>query len=97
MEREQTVGDADEETVRVWMVERTYARDEHNIVITYATTDGGRYLRRNRTKRVLVEPTTAAVEVAADRLESVEDPERRERYAAEAARMADRHDPDDEV
>ncbi|WP_137284254.1 hypothetical protein [Halorussus salinisoli] len=97
MKREQTATDAEGESVRVWMVERTYARDEHNIVITYATPDGGRYLRTNRTKQVLVEPTTAAIDVTSDRLESVEDPEIRERYAAEVSRMADRHDPDDEV
>jgi len=79
------------------MAERTYARDEHSIVITFATPDGERYLRKNRTNRVLVEPTTAALDVATDRLEPVEDPDDRERYAAEAPRMADRHDPDDRV
>jgi hypothetical protein len=28
---------------------------------------------------------------------SVADPEKREQYAAEAARMAEKHDPDDEI
>jgi len=88
---------ADEATTRVWMVERTYARDEHGIVVTYATPDGERYLRQNRTNRALVDPTTAAIDVAPDRLEAVEDADRRERYAAEARRMADRHDPDDQI
>lgn len=87
----------DEESIRVWMVERTYARDEHNIVVTYATLDGERYLRKNRTKRAFLEPATAALDVAPDRLEAVEESERRERYAAEAARMADGHDPDDRI
>jgi hypothetical protein len=94
---DQAAEGAEGESVRVWMVERTYARDEHNIVITFVTPDGEQYLRKNRTNRVLVEPTTAALDVATDRLEPVEDPEVRERYAAEATRMADRHDPDDRV
>jgi hypothetical protein len=46
-------------------------------------------------QRALIGPTTATLDVAADRLELVEDPEARERYAAEASRMADGHDPDD--
>lgn len=91
------IAETREEAVRVWMVERTYARDEHNIVVTYATPDGERYLRKNRTKRALVAPTTAALDVSPDRLEAVGDPEVRERYAAEARRMADRHDPDEAV
>ena len=74
----------------MWMAERTYARDEHSIVITFATPDGERYPRKNRTNRVLVEPTTAALSVATDRLEPVEDPEVREQYDAEATRMTDR-------
>lgn len=97
MGQEQTVSDAENESVRVWMVERTYARDEYNIILTFATPNGRRYLRKNRTNRVLIEPTTAALDVAPNRLEPVEDPEVRERYTAEASRMADRHDPDDEV
>ncbi|PSP55635.1 hypothetical protein BRC82_04685 [Halobacteriales archaeon QS_1_67_19] len=79
------------------MAERTYASDEHNIVITYATPDGERYLRKNRTRRALVEPPTAALDVSPARLDPAGDPERRERYAAEADRMADRHDPDETV
>ena len=79
------------------MAERTYARDEHSMVITFATPDGERQFRKNRTNRVPVEPTTAALDVATDPLEPVADPEVRERYAAEAPRMADRHDPDDRV
>lgn len=92
-----TAARADEATTRVWTVERTYARDEHNVVVTYATLDGERYLRQNRTDRALVDPTTAAIDVAPDRLEPVADADRRERYAAETRRMADRHDPDEAV
>ncbi|WP_135853487.1 hypothetical protein [Halorussus salinus] len=87
----------EDEPVRVWMVERTYAQDEHTIVVTYATPDGERFVREHRNKRVLLDPVTAALDVAPDRLEAVEKTERRKRYADEAARMADRRDPDDEV
>ena len=39
---------ADDET-RAWLVERTYPDDEQNLVIAvYATTDGERYLRKER-------------------------------------------------
>ena len=35
--------------VRVWLVERTYSDDEQNIIIlTYATTDGKQYFRKER-------------------------------------------------
>ncbi|UPW01515.1 hypothetical protein M0R88_05265 [Halorussus gelatinilyticus] len=88
---------AEDESVRVWMVERTYARDEQNVVVTYATPDGERFVRKHRNRRVLLDPVTAALDVSPDRLEAVEETERRQRYAAEAARMADRRDPDDEV
>ena len=101
MERNRTAetdpNEATGEAVRLWLVERTYAADEHNIVLVYATPDGERYIRKNRTRRILAEPTTAAIDASPDRLEAVADPDRRERYAAEANRMAARRDPDDEV
>jgi hypothetical protein len=38
-----------EEPVQVWLVERTYSDDEQNmIILTYATTDGERYFRKER-------------------------------------------------
>jgi hypothetical protein len=40
---------------------------------------------------------TAAKDVDPDNLEPVEDPETRDRYAAEADRVASDHDPDDEI
>ncbi len=87
----------EDESVRVWMVERTYAQDEHNVVVTYATPDGERFVREHRNRRVLLDPVTVTLDVAPDRLEAAEETERRTRYADEAARMADRRDLDDEV
>jgi hypothetical protein len=86
------------ETVRVWLVERTYSDDEQNIVIlVYATPDGTRYLRRERALTSFgdVRDTTAAVDAPPRNLGRVEDPEERDRYAAEARRMRERHEPDD--
>ena len=92
--------DESHESVRVWLVDRTYSDDEQNIIIlVYATPDGRRYYRKERalTSFTDVRETTAAVDVSPDNLGTVEDDEERERYAAEAARMAEEHDPDDAV
>jgi len=88
----------DEESVRVWLVERTFSDDEQNLVIlVYATPDGRRYLRKERALTSFVDerPTTAAVEASPDNLGVVHDAETRERYATEATRIADEHAPDD--
>lgn len=88
-----------EATVRVWLVERTYSDDEQNIVIlVYATPDGEQYLRKERalTSFSDVRDTTAAVAAAADNLGRVDDADQ-ERYAAEARRMREAHDPDDVI
>jgi hypothetical protein len=84
--------------VRCWLVERTYS-DKGLVSLVYAAPDGERVLRRERAPAALREAggATAAVAVDADVLEPVRDPETRDRYAAEADRMADRHDPDDRV
>jgi hypothetical protein len=88
---------------RVWMVERTFSADSPNIlVVVYATPDGERYLQKewayNRFGGGAAGPSvTAARTVSPDRLTPVDDPETRERYAVEAARMSGRHDPDDSV
>ena len=93
--------DADaDDGVRVWLVERTYSDDEQNLIIlTYATTDGERYFRKERalTSFTDVRDTTAAIDADPDNLGSVDDPDQREQYAAEARRMADVHDPDDVI
>ena len=86
------------DTIRTWLVERTYSDDEQNLIIlTYATTDGQRYFRKERalTSFTDARDTTAAVEADPDNLGSVDDSELREQYATEAQRMADGHDPND--
>jgi len=88
------------DAVRVWLVERTYSDDEQNVIIlTYATTDGTRYFRKERalTSFTDVRDVTAAVEADPDDLGDVADDDLRERYAAEARRMADEHDPADVI
>jgi len=79
------------ETVRVWLVDRTYSDDEQNIIIlVYATPDGRRYFRK---ERALTSFSGGGRETTG----TVEDDETRERYADAAGRMAESHDPDDAV
>ncbi|WP_435157487.1 hypothetical protein [Haladaptatus sp. DFWS20] len=88
------------DSIRVWLVERTYSDDEQNLIIlTYATTDGTQYFRKERalTSFTDTRDTTAAVDANSDNLGSVDDPDLREQYAAEAQRMKDAHDPDDSI
>ena len=97
---ESTGDDREDGTVRVWLVERTYSDDEQNLIIlVYATPDGRRYLRKERALTSFGDdrPTTAAIDAAPDNLGTVDDPETREWYAAEASRVADERDPDDHV
>lgn len=85
------------ETRRVWLVERTYSDDEQNlIIITYATPDGRRDFRKERALTSFSgqpRATPVSLEVDASNLGTVEDPDTRERYDAEAARMADKYEP----
>lgn len=81
--------------VRVWLVERDYD-DKGLLRLVYATPDGGRALRTEQSPHLRRDPTAART-VAADRLDPVADEALRERYAGEARRMADRHDPDEAV
>ncbi len=83
--------------VRCWLVERSY--DDRDIVtLVYATGDGARYNQRELSATALSRiSVTAAREIPDDDLRAVEDPATRERYAAEAERMAESHDPDDPV
>lgn len=97
---EEVAGDGAGAPVRVWLVERTYSDDELNIVIlVYATPDGERYLRKELalTSADDDREVTAAVDAAPSNLGRVEDPDRRERYAAEARRMRAEHDPEDAI
>ncbi|MFB6236404.1 MAG: hypothetical protein ABEH81_08590 [Halopenitus sp.] len=93
------MSDTDED-VQLWLVERTYSDDEQNLIIlTYATTDGKQYYRKERalTSFSDVRETTAATTVEPESLGTVEDEAMREQYAAEAKRMAETHDPDDVI
>ncbi|WP_327053307.1 hypothetical protein [Halomicrococcus gelatinilyticus] len=98
-----TDGEAATETAetRVWLVERTYSDDEQNLIIlVYATPDGERYFRKERALTSFTgaaRETLAALDVAPGQLGAVDDPETRERYAAEATRMAEKYDPDDPI
>jgi hypothetical protein len=91
----------DEDPVRVWLVERTYGDDEQNLIIlTYATPDGERSFRKERALTSFTgdeRGTTAALDVSPSNLSSVDDPEKRERFATEVERMADTHDPSETV
>jgi hypothetical protein len=84
---------------RVWLVERTYSDDEQNLIIlTYATRDGRRDFRKERALTSFTgssRQTPISLSVEETNLGIVEDPETRERYADEVARMAEKHDPDD--
>jgi hypothetical protein len=85
------------DTVRTWFVERDY-NDRDLIILTYATPEGDRAFRKELASQVIDKMTvTAAEDVDPDNLESIDDPETRERYAAEAARVSNEHDPDDEI
>lgn len=89
------------ETVRVWLVERTYSDDEQNLIIlTYATPDGRRDYRKERALTSFSgdrRETTAALDVAPGNLGTVSDAETRERYASEVERLRETHEPDDPV
>ncbi|ELZ92938.1 hypothetical protein C440_12494 [Haloferax mucosum ATCC BAA-1512] len=89
------------DSVRTWLVERTYSDDEQNIIIlVYATPDGTRYHRKERSITSFesdIRDTYAALDVDSDALGRVTDEETREAYAAAAQEMAETHDPTDTV
>ncbi|WP_254279236.1 hypothetical protein [Haloarcula marina] len=95
-ETEATSGD---ESVRVWLVDRTYSDDEQNLIIlTYATPDGERDFRKERALTSYTgdhRETPVSMAVDADNLGHVADDETRERYAGEVERMRAKHDRDD--
>jgi len=89
---------SDDETVQCWLVDRASFGDERMVTLVYAPPEGDRQLTKQLSPTLLVRKrVTAAVEVEPERLEPVSDEETRERYATEAERMADNHDPDDEI
>ncbi|WP_435118652.1 hypothetical protein [Halolamina sp. C58] len=81
---------------RVWLVDRD-VDSRNTVTMTYATPDGGRAFTRQAALDRLAtrDGPTAAVDVEDDRLDPVDDPEIAERYAAEAERVAETHDPED--
>ncbi|MDG5777959.1 hypothetical protein VB773_05190 [Haloarculaceae archaeon H-GB2-1] len=83
--------------VRCWLVERDYW-DEDLVTLVYATPDGERAHHRQLSSALLQKTSvTAAREIDDDDLNAVEDAETRERYAAEAERMARKYEPSDDV
>jgi hypothetical protein len=86
------------DTVRCWLVERSYTSRDL-IVLEYATEDGERVYRKELSAAVMQQrgnAVTAGVDVDPDDLAPAA-PEDISRYATEATRMAQEHDPDDEV
>ncbi|WP_331235334.1 hypothetical protein [Natronorarus salvus] len=83
------------ETIRCWLVEREY--DDRGLLrLVYATPDGSRHLRRERSA-ALVDEVTAATDTSEERLRPVDEEELRERYAAEVDRVRARHGPDEAI
>jgi len=88
--------DGNTDTERVWLVEREYT-DKGLVTVVYASTDGEWYLQRQLSERMLMRSdVTAGQDVETERLEPTP-AEKRERYAAEASRMAEDHGVDDAV
>ncbi|MBX0287346.1 hypothetical protein [Haloarcula salinisoli] len=92
---------AAEESVRVWLVERTYGDDEQNLIIlTYATPEGDQDFRKERALTSFTgdhRETPVSIAVAPDNLGTVDDAETRERYATEVERMQEKHEPDESL
>ena len=87
-----------DDDIRVWLVERSYGNDEDLVTLVFATTDGEKQLKKQLSHNMLYGKTiTAAREEDPAKLDEVKDEETRQRYASEASRMAEKHDPDDEV
>jgi hypothetical protein len=92
--------DRTDDEVRVWLVERSYDRDVANMInLTYATPSGDRaiHLERSLANPQQADAVTAARTAPTDRLEPVDDDDLRARYAREAERISEDHDPDDTV
>ncbi|MFW6320577.1 MAG: hypothetical protein ACOC0Z_01895 [Halohasta sp.] len=82
---------------RLWLVERSY--DDRNLIsFRYATVDGTQQLHKELSMTLLRRrgPMTAAIDADSEDLEPVDEGDR-ERFAAEAEKMASEHDPDDEI
>ncbi|MFC7205110.1 hypothetical protein ACFQJC_16450 [Haloferax namakaokahaiae] len=87
-----------DDTVRCWLVERSID-DRDLIVLVYATTDGEYALQKELAAAVMHQrrmSTTAAIDVSKDDLSPVSE-DLQEQYASEATKMAETHDPDEEI
>ena len=86
------------DAVRCWLVDR-HVDDRNLVTLVYATRDGDRYQKRERSLVSLRNgpPVTAGTTINPSELESVSDAETEARYATEARRIADRHEPDDRL
>ncbi|ESS06414.1 MAG: hypothetical protein A07HB70_01133 [uncultured archaeon A07HB70] len=83
--------------VRVWLVDREYT-EKGMLTLAYATTAGDRVWRRQLSAAGLPgDGVAAARTVDPERLTTVEDPDDRARYASEAARVAERNDPESRI
>lgn len=89
----------DADVARIWLVDRTVTEKPSLINHIYATPDGDRYLliERSSVGSQPAEHTTASIEVDTAKLSEVKDRELQDAYAAEATRMAERHDPEDVI
>lgn len=87
------VSESDE--VRVWLVERGY-NNRDLIILKYATPNGDRLFQKEVASQAL-NTVTAAKDVSPNNLGTVDEPDLQERYAAEVARMKEKHEPDDPV
>jgi len=85
------------DTERLWLVERDYG-DEALVELVYASPDGSHCLVKHLSVQLLrSKEITAAIDVERDAIETVGNEETRERYAKEAARVRDSHDPDEVI
>ena len=72
--------------------------DPGRVDVVNATAEGDRLFRRELAAQAIdMDGVTAAKDVSPDNLESVTETDVQERYAAEARRMADEHDPNDTI
>jgi hypothetical protein len=88
---------AESDSVRVWLVERGY-NNRDLITLKYAPPEGDRIFRKELASQAVdLDSVTAAKDVSPTNLESVDDSELQQRYADEATRMAEEHDPEDTI
>ncbi len=85
------------DTERLWLVEREYG-DESLVELVYATPDGSGCVVKHFSVHLLrSREITAAIDVAPERVETVDDRATRSRYAEQARRVRESHKPDETV